>query len=126
MDHFLKWRFNFQGNKYRLPIEYLIITHPDADNFMGFNEIFNNDRFRINSLYQDRIVPNAGVKKFGKETVINKQTFLNQATDNQAKWSCLMNNPENMVDNDYLTMMKNALSKNNKSDFIEMLEYGKV
>jgi len=37
-----------------------------------------------------------------------------------------MNDPDNLVDIDYLIMMKNALSKNNKSDFIEMLEYGKV
>jgi beta-lactamase superfamily II metal-dependent hydrolase len=124
MSHFLNWRFNFKGNNFNLPIEYLIITHPDADHFMGFKEIINNNRCLINKIYHNGIVPRAGKDKFGKTTQLDGKTYLQDVITDQTKLSALINVPQNLENNDFLNLMKDALTRNNANNFIEMLEYG--
>ena len=125
MAHFLSWRFNFKGNDYVLPIEYMIITHPDADHFKGFDEIVNSDRYRINKIYHNGIVPRKGADLFGPEKEMNDRTYLSDVCDTQDKLKSIINDPQKMDDNDFLVLMKNALSKTDKNDLIETLEYGK-
>jgi beta-lactamase superfamily II metal-dependent hydrolase len=124
MAHFLNWRFNFKGNTYNLPIEYLIITHADADHFLGFKEIINNKRCLIEKIYHNGIVPRAGKDKFGKTTSFNGKKYLQEVVDDRSKLEALIKVPENLVKNDFLNMMKDALASYKKKDFIEMLEYG--
>ncbi len=124
MAHFLNWRFNFKGNNYILPIEYLIITHPDSDHFKGFEEIVNNPRCQIEKIYHNGIVPRAGKKTFGATVKINGRNYLQDIIDDRAKMEALIRVPDNLVENDYLNLMKNALVRNNKNDFVEMLTYG--
>lgn len=125
MHNFLEWRFNFKGNDFRLPIEYLIITHPDADHYLGFKEIIENDRYKIGKIYHNGLVPRGGKNKLGQSTIINRKSFLTDVIDTQAKLAGLLNDPVANDGNDYLSMMDSALKKYPGNDLVEMLEYGK-
>jgi len=66
MYRFLSWRFNLLRNKFVVPIEYLIISHPDTDHYNGFRRIINSPRFKIKTIYHNGIVDRKGADELGR------------------------------------------------------------
>lgn len=65
MFRFLKWRFNLDRNNFQVPIEHLIISHPDEDHYYGFQHIINSPRFKIHKIHHNGIVERTGTDVLG-------------------------------------------------------------
>lgn len=70
MNRFLSWRYNLRGQNVpgtddydptepvddRFEIAHAVISHPDADHYRGFLDIFENPKFLIRNVYHNGIV----------------------------------------------------------------------
>ena len=70
MDRFLSWRYNLRGrNVKRAPdfdpskpekdpwlVDYVIVTHPDNDHYLGFRQVFDNPKLTFDKVFHNGIV----------------------------------------------------------------------
>ncbi|HMB99650.1 MAG TPA: hypothetical protein VKN14_01295 [Flavobacteriaceae bacterium] len=71
MERFLSWRYNLRdrkvagvddvlptdaGVKQPMPIDHVVITHPDKDHYYGFLDVFKNKKLSVKNIYHSGIV----------------------------------------------------------------------
>ena len=82
MFRFLKWRFNLKKSSTPPPPFMVVISHPDADHYKGFGDIFRTpsnlaQQFKIAKVYHNGLVESKTLAKTkGKPTVNEKLQSL--------------------------------------------------
>lgn len=56
MRHFLHWRYGSTPGKKDTDFEAAIISHPDADHYMGFGQLFERDNFFFETVYTNGLM----------------------------------------------------------------------
>jgi beta-lactamase superfamily II metal-dependent hydrolase len=121
MYRFLKWRFNLDYNKFRVPIKHLIISHPDQDHYNGFQYIINSPRFSVENIYHNGIIERAGTESVGPRDATGKYLTDIRATHTEAK--ALLADEANRGNKLYPNLLWDAL-KVQPGPAITMLEKG--
>ena len=124
MHQFLDWRFNLRNNDFKVPIEYAFITHPDADHYLGFSQLFDNPRYTFGKIYHNGVMPRNGKPKLGKTIKSGKKKYLLDIVDTDAKLMALIASQKTLKPNDYLSVLKSAKSVPKKPIPTEMAEKG--
>lgn len=83
ISRFLSWRFNLLNNTFKVPIKYLVITHPDKDHYQGFKPIVSSNRYAVETIYHKGIVERKGSKRLGSTD--RSETFLTDIKDTHTK-----------------------------------------
>lgn len=126
MYRFLSWRFNLLNNKFQVPIDYLIISHPDSDHYNGFRKIINSPRFKIYTIYHNGIVDRKENDELGSWKMLNNEEYLTDIIDTTDKMSVLVSDKTKRGGKPYPNMMYQALKKKDPVNNIEMLSKGSV
>lgn len=56
MRHFLHWRYGSRPGKNDTDFEAAIISHPDADHYLGFGQLFERDNFFFETVYTNGLM----------------------------------------------------------------------
>jgi beta-lactamase superfamily II metal-dependent hydrolase len=117
MRRFLRWRFN----KFQKPSQFeaIVISHPDADHYKGFDEIFDETNVRIGTIYHNGIVERAGDDPLGPKA----DGFLTDIIPDHAALAKLLAKPASFQGKQYPTMLNKALSSGRVGN-IRMLAAG--
>ena len=69
MNRYLTWRFNLYKRNTPLSFPFtVIISHSDLDHYGGFDDIFENDKIKIDKVYHNGLVERPGSKPLGEVT----------------------------------------------------------
>jgi beta-lactamase superfamily II metal-dependent hydrolase len=103
MLRFLRWRFN----KFKKPcrFEALVISHPDADHYKGFDGILDQANLRIDTIFHNGIVERAGSDSLGPKS----DGFLTDVIDTHQALKKLLAKPAASKGKQYPTMLNKAL-----------------
>lgn len=67
MVRYLSWRFNLYRRKTPLPFPFtIVISHSDLDHYLGFSQVFENDKIWVDRIYHNGLVERPGTKPLGE------------------------------------------------------------
>jgi len=122
MVRFLRWRFNMKNNPEDriVPIQYAVISHPDADHYRGFEPLLEDARFRFDTVFHNGIVERGGDNPLGPKQKINKRTYLTDVIEDRASLEGITGDPDKVRDKRYPNLLKTAVEGGRVGD-IRML-----
>jgi hypothetical protein len=118
MVRFLSARF--RGVRDRFDFEAAIITHPDADHYKGFGDVFRNERFGFRNIYTSGLIerPVAGTfEKLGGTVTDGGIDYLTELATNTAQFKSAFSDAETNGAKVYPKVMHAALNNASKPAF---------
>jgi beta-lactamase superfamily II metal-dependent hydrolase len=106
MSRFLNWRFG--QFKKEFTFESAIISHPDADHYAGFKQLFHQTNVKFQTIFHNGIAGEPDIKKTGNVQYVSNIVTNKDELDNLKS------------DNAYVKMLKKALASGRVNN-IQML-----
>jgi beta-lactamase superfamily II metal-dependent hydrolase len=115
---FLRWRYN----RFRKPrhFESVVISHPDADHYNGFRDIFDESNVTFGTVFHNGLVERAGADPLGNREDVGGVSCLTEVVPDRAALETLFAGPANWQSKTYPKMLKKALDSGRVQD-IRML-----
>jgi len=116
MNNFLESRFKTYRNKFQF--DAAILTHPDNDHYLGFNNIFANKKIGFNNVYHNGLNerPVSGSwDKLGKpyENKTTGKKYVKELVETKKRLEELYSSKEKIGDFQYPGVMNKALNNEN-------------
>jgi beta-lactamase superfamily II metal-dependent hydrolase len=118
MYRYLNWRFNFLGGV--RTFDAAVITHPDADHYRGFDDLFESSQVKFKRIYHNGIMEQTG-KPFGPERTVSGSKYISELLQTKADMEAFIAQPERYGRKLYANLMKDALQSLTSSGDIRML-----
>ncbi|MGA1822368.1 MAG: ComEC/Rec2 family competence protein [Thermoplasmatota archaeon] len=111
MYRFLKWRFSDfkKGKKFQS----IVISHGDKDHYYGFNKLFEDQYFDVETIYHNGIVDRVTNDELGKTKLYRDERYLKELMDDPQDMKNLVDDPNKVGRKLYPMTIRNGLSKTN-------------
>ena len=125
---FLRWRYPQFAKKREF--EAIVISHPDADHYAGFEDLFTDNSLNVfvGTIYHNGIIERAAAKKsdtLGPRVKVGKQFYLTDVVRDQARLEEILADEANWKKKKYPTMLKRALDSERIGDIRMLCEVDK-
>ncbi|MEZ4805799.1 MAG: hypothetical protein R2852_10025 [Bacteroidia bacterium] len=92
MIRYLTWRFNLLSRNSELgfPMD-IVISHSDADHYLGFSDVFLNKKINVQNVYHNGLVERPGDNSLGKV----ENGYITGLVNNTSDMKALIENPSN-------------------------------
>jgi beta-lactamase superfamily II metal-dependent hydrolase len=112
---FLRWRYN----RFKKPrhFESVVISHPDADHYNGFENVFSEPNVTVGTVYHNGIVERKAKEILGPRGNLEGISHLEDVIADRAALEGLLADPANWQGKKYPTMLKRALDSGRVADF---------
>jgi len=115
MARFLNWRYGGFDDPWEF--EAAVISHPDADHYGGFDEIFNEQNVTFKRVFHNGIVERSGRNSLGPKTTSGRPRYLTNVIRSTADLNQLLSIPQNWRGKKYPTLINKGLGNGKFSDF---------
>lgn len=118
MYRFLRWRFGKFENNFKF--ESFVITHPDQDHYLGFQELLEHDQVQVGTIYHNTIVEqdSDGKKTLGVEERIDGIKYLTGLIKTKTELKKITDSTERRGNRRYPNMLKIAVDSNRVDDVV--------
>lgn len=106
MYRFLRWRY--RGFKNAFQFDSAIISHPDADHYLGFTDLLNDENVHIGTLFHNGIVERTGKQSLGRRQTVHGQSFLTSLIPDLKKLKAIIDDPEKRGRKWYPNLLRKA------------------
>lgn len=118
MYRYLNWRFNFLGGV--RTFDAAVITHPDADHYRGFDDLFESPNVKFRRVYHSGIMEQTG-KPFGPERTESGVKYITELLETKADMEAFIADPQRYGRKLYANLMKDALGSLTASGDVRMV-----
>lgn len=94
MYRFLRWRFNLRGHPdQEIACDAAILTHPDADHYKGFQQLFDSPNFRFDTVYHNGLVERVGDEVLGAKKKKGKVSYMTELVPDGTALEAIVGDP---------------------------------
>jgi beta-lactamase superfamily II metal-dependent hydrolase len=122
MYRFLRWRFNLRKKPDEvIDCDAAIITHPDADHYKGFQQLFDSPQFRFDTVYHNGLVERVGDDVLGAKDKHDGTTYLTGLVPDRAALDEIIGDPALVGRKLYPRLLRTAATSGRVGGEIRML-----
>ncbi len=94
MYRFLRWRFNLRAHPdQEVACDTAIVTHPDADHYKGFQQLFDSPLLRFDAVYHNGLVERVGDDVLGAKKKEGKLSYMTELVPDQTALDAIIGDP---------------------------------
>lgn len=124
MYRFLRWRFNMRKHPDDvIPFDAAIITHPDADHYKGFQQIFDSPNFRFDAVYHNGLVERVGDDVLGVREKHDGISYVTGVVPDRAGLDEIIGDPALVGRKLYPRLLRTAATSGRVDGEIRMLSH---
>jgi beta-lactamase superfamily II metal-dependent hydrolase len=112
MANFLRYKLKRQT---QVNFEAFVITHPDQDHYYGFDEIFNEQKFSVATVYHSGLVERNATDVLGKKQKVGAKNYLTELIADRAQLDQLLTTAR-IGKKQYPKMLRKALDSGRVAD----------
>lgn len=123
MARYLRWRYG--GFETPWEFESAVISHPDADHYGGFEEIFKEDNVTFGTVYHNGIMPQKAAKasaSLGAKTSSGSPRYLTGLIHDVAELKAFLADTSRWKSKDYPAMLETGLGNGRFAKFQALSE----